>query len=364
MRLIKLIFLLLLLYVNNQYLHADTHVPYGDVSGSWNLEGSPYIPDGVITVPVDSILIIEPGVEVIFGLHGRLYIRGTLFCEGTEADLIRFRQPYLQGQQDGALRFVDTYSNLQDSSFVSYCSFDSVGVICEEVNSLIISKSTIKNGIGIDLIDSNPTLTNLFITGNTNDDYQGGGGISCYNSNPMIMNSEITNNNAAIGGNSSANGGGGGVSFTNSSNAILQHVIIDGNTADFGGGVYCEDSSPVLNNCIISNNISDLAGGGAYVTTHEEYNIDLSEISFVDCEISGNISGYTSGWGGSAINLYYSNLIIEKTLLRNNIANASGTINSIGFVNIDIRDTQIVDNTCTGVCGAIQFNSINIFLAR
>ena len=43
-----------------------TDIPAGPVSGIWTRAGSPYHVTGEITVPNDSTLLIEPGVEVIF----------------------------------------------------------------------------------------------------------------------------------------------------------------------------------------------------------------------------------------------------------------------------------------------------------
>ena len=49
---------------------AQTIIPGGYVSGTWDLAGSPYLIMDHITVPGESIdpnpLTIEPGVEVLF----------------------------------------------------------------------------------------------------------------------------------------------------------------------------------------------------------------------------------------------------------------------------------------------------------
>lgn len=73
-----------------------------NVTGTWTKAGSPYIVNGLATVPQGSTLTIEPGVEVRFKTGtdfnfsdnvadvGVLYIKGKLVAEGTAADRIIF----------------------------------------------------------------------------------------------------------------------------------------------------------------------------------------------------------------------------------------------------------------------------------
>ena len=69
---------------------ASTAIPGGDVSGTWTMDGSPYLIGGDITVPADQTLIIEPGVEVIFESWYKLTVNGTLLAEGTAGSPILF----------------------------------------------------------------------------------------------------------------------------------------------------------------------------------------------------------------------------------------------------------------------------------
>ena len=41
-------------------------IPGGDVFGTWDASGSPYLIDGDITIPTGATLTIEPGVDVLF----------------------------------------------------------------------------------------------------------------------------------------------------------------------------------------------------------------------------------------------------------------------------------------------------------
>ena len=67
---------------------AHTEIPAGDVSGTWTKANSPYYINGEITIPNDSTLTIEPGVEVIFTGHYVFFVKGRLLAIGTEQDTI------------------------------------------------------------------------------------------------------------------------------------------------------------------------------------------------------------------------------------------------------------------------------------
>jgi|GEM_PF-2387271 len=69
---------------------VNTTVPGGIVSGAWTLAGSPYEVEGTITVPDDSTLTIEPGVQVVFSGNYQFIVHGRLTAVGTESDSILF----------------------------------------------------------------------------------------------------------------------------------------------------------------------------------------------------------------------------------------------------------------------------------
>ena len=73
-------------------LFAQTEVQ-GDVSGVWNIEGSPYIVLDSLIILEGEQLTIEPGVSVRFERRidrTLFYILGTLIAIGTEEDSIFF----------------------------------------------------------------------------------------------------------------------------------------------------------------------------------------------------------------------------------------------------------------------------------
>ncbi|MEW6607812.1 MAG: right-handed parallel beta-helix repeat-containing protein, partial [bacterium] len=106
-----------------------------------------------------------------------------------------------------------------------------------------------------------------------------GGGIWCDNSSPAITNCTISGNSATYGG---------GIFCYNSSSPAITNCIISGNSAsDYGGGIYCWYSSPAITNCIISGNSASDYGGGIYCW--------YSSPAITNCTISGNSATYGGG---------------------------------------------------------------------
>ena len=231
-KLIILSFILFTLY----FLPADTHIPSGDVSGTWTIDGSPYIIDGYITVPIDSTLIIEPSVFVIFSTNNGMQIEGRLLSEGTENDSIIFTVQ--DSSNNTGLGFYHTDITNQDSSKITYSIFEHVSVCFDKSSNILFRKSSVSNCVGWSGVffdeNSSPTLKDIIISNNTTDYY--GGGIYCTNSsNPSITNVIVSENSATWGG---------GISCRFNSNPTLENVnIINNGAIGAGGGIFCE--SPV-----------------------------------------------------------------------------------------------------------------------
>ena len=116
----------------------------------------------------------------------------------------------------------------------------------------VVNGFTITNGRGSDggaifmYYNSNPTILNCIITGNTSAGGKGGGGIFCALANPTIINCAITGNTAFVGG---------GLYLMMSSPTIRNSVIAGNTAAGFGGGIYCDtESNPSISNSILWGN--------------------------------------------------------------------------------------------------------------
>ncbi|MBT3233556.1 MAG: T9SS type A sorting domain-containing protein [Calditrichaeota bacterium] len=99
-------------------LVAQTEVE-GEVSGVWDVEGSPYLVMGSIIIPRDQMLTIEPGVVVSFETsRDSVYVYGEFQARGTEEDSIVFQNP------PGGWSGFHIYS--QDVIGFEYCNFETL----------------------------------------------------------------------------------------------------------------------------------------------------------------------------------------------------------------------------------------------
>jgi hypothetical protein len=97
--------------------HAETPVS-GTVVGIWNPGGSPYMVQGDLEVPADSMLIIKPGVWVIFEGDYEFVVDGIVLALGEEEDSIYFTT------DPGVTWSGFKYFNNPDTSRFYYCLFE------------------------------------------------------------------------------------------------------------------------------------------------------------------------------------------------------------------------------------------------
>ncbi|MEO7910279.1 MAG: choice-of-anchor Q domain-containing protein [Roseiflexaceae bacterium] len=113
------------------------------------------------------------------------------------------------------------------------------------------------SGGGLLNVKGAPVLGSLTLTSNSAAT-TGGGMFNYISSNPLLHDSSFINNSAGDsgGGLSSA----GNSVFTSS--ITLSRVIISGNTAPYGGGVFCETSDAIIHRAVFQGNSATLVGGG------------------------------------------------------------------------------------------------------
>ena len=115
MRNLKIVTLCLMTFLS-AFSSAETVISPGPVFGTWEVLGSPYLIQGEITIPMDSILTIQPGVDVIFQGYYKFITRGRLEAIGTEGDSILFTAADTSIGWHG-IRFID----VAEVSQLSYC---------------------------------------------------------------------------------------------------------------------------------------------------------------------------------------------------------------------------------------------------
>ncbi len=121
-------------------------------------------------------------------------------------------------------------------------------------------------GAGIRCHDASPLILNCVITGNHAEVYGGGGWFSGYPSSPTIQNCTITGNTAR-----EEIGSGGGLYFDfHYSNPKILNSVITHNQANAGGGICLRGSSSTISvmNCTITDNVASREyGNGGGITT-------------------------------------------------------------------------------------------------
>lgn len=300
---------------------AQTTIPGGNVSGTWEASGSPYLIEGEITIPSGDSLVIEPGVDVIFQGHYKFIVNGWLEAIGTEQDSILFT-PANTSEGWHGLRFIGA----PDSSHLFYCTIQyghamgggadryGGGIYCcnsnPAINHCIIQQNRAETyGGGIFCDNCSPTIYHCTISGNLvySSSCASGGGIFCWvNSSPIVSDCEI-------GGNSANNGGG--IFAMNNSTPTLSNCAITQNSAIYnGGGILCSfGSSPTINSCNISDNSADWSGGGIFCSED-----DTTIISY--CAISDNWAGANGG----GIFTDFSDAIIKHCTITGNSSDVRG----------------------------------------
>ena len=219
---------------------------------------------------------------------------------------------------------------------------DGGGISIDEASAILsnvtISKNEGYNGGGIFLYDSYASLTDVTISGNTAAQH-GGGMANRYSSNPTLT-------NVIISGNTATKNGGGVYNEGSSFSMTMTNITITGNTAENGGGMYNNVAAFTLTNSIISGNKATAAGssttgcgGGIYLANG--YSIGTPMI-ITNVLISGN-----TAYDGGGIYNYQSPMTLSNVTIAGNYAShyAGGIcIDTDGDIISDIRNTIIWGN--------------------
>jgi hypothetical protein len=97
------------------FLHSQTHINDGPVSGIWNVSGSPYIIHGNCFVPQGLTLTIQPNVVVKFDGNVQLAVNGGLFAQNASFVLVNPSMGKWLGIRFNPTSLVD--------SFIKFCFF-------------------------------------------------------------------------------------------------------------------------------------------------------------------------------------------------------------------------------------------------
>ncbi len=209
--------------------------------------------------------------------------------------------------------------------------FDTVGMSVET----IIDGFKITNGNADNMVDAA---------------HHFGGGI-VVSPNSIVVNCDISDNNAEIGGgvvyyeggliesskicNNTASLHGGGIAILY--NGILKNSEISSNIAvSRGAGIYAEGNAALIENCFVIGNTSEDYGAGIYFR-------DVENAVTSGCYYNNN-SATTSG---GAIYAYNSNLqVLSSTITQNEaISGYGGGLNTFEASSVIIENSVFIDNT-------------------
>ncbi len=307
----KLVFIIVII-ANWSFLFSQTSIPAGNVAGTWDISGSPYLIEGDIIIPINEELIIEPGVSIIFQGFYNLLVNGCLQAVGaiadsiffTAADTTNFSNPdSIYTGWNGIV--IDNYENLTpELTKISYCDISySKRLIDEEFEDrggaiLVMWQSFIE--ISYNKIHHNMARI--------------GGAICSMESN--IFNNLICNNYATSSG--------GGL-FLFSSNVLANNIIVNNLAINAGGGLLIQDALlPVCNNTIVNNH--SLRGNGIYVSGESSkfYNnifwgesddeqIYISQITTIPEFYNCNIKDGENGFAGADNYIYENNIDVQPS---------------------------------------------------
>jgi hypothetical protein len=386
------LFVLQLILVSNNF--SQTYIPPGDVSGIWTFGNSPYYIQGDISIPDDSILLIEPGVIIEFQGHYALNVQGRLLAIGTDTNKITFTISDTTGFHNpdtvlggwNGIQFIDTPSE-NDTSKIIYCTLqfgkavgssppDNSGgaIFISNFNKVLISNSLISynsaggsdspSGGGLSLHFANITLEENEISHNRAWD---GGGIKIWESDPVFIGNLIDSNQADVGGggvwigglsntefnydtitNNIAGYNGGGINCWQTTVTSLNSINLINNSANWGGGLGVIDCQIQINNCNIIDNAAISIGGGI--------GSDFSYVYINNSAFTGDTSGFLSG----AIHGWYSDLNIKHCMFENNESDFGGGIHS-DFSELQIDSCDFIGNKATDG-GAIHTYNTNLLI--
>ncbi|MBK9097683.1 MAG: T9SS type A sorting domain-containing protein [bacterium] len=308
----KTFFTCTILYLLSLSSFAQTHIPAGNVNGTWTTAGSPYFIEGEISILSGQHLTIEPGVLVEFQDHYKFNVQGQLLAVGTENDSIIFTIDDTTGFQnlsipDGGwhgIRFGYSTSG-DDTSRISFCRLEwgkAVGsspdnnggaIAVESYDNLVISNSLIIHCIA-SFTGGGIAISNSDIMVEENNFYQNGagfagGGIAISSCDPQIKHNKIYNNVSL------SSGGGLGLNI-GANPKIINNIIVD-NSAKYGGGIQMKTNcNPSMINNLVYDNVAELEGGGIDLEDNCNPLLINNTIVYnaapmgggIDCEVNSN----------------------------------------------------------------------------
>lgn len=289
----------------------------------------------------------------IFSSGGTVTVEDSTFEKNTATD------------DGGAIAATQNSSlTVRNSKVLENKAADTAGGILAEKSTLEVTDSIIDGnraslggGLYISDIDApgetkedkpEHTITRTEITNNTADGQGIGGGIYLGAQKLTITDSKLTGNNTI-----SKNGQtqGGAIVAYSPGDFTLDNTLIQGNTADVGGGIHVlstklRDSHIILcNNTRITGNVANLFGGGIFLDNMN----NPAVLELVNASVDNNTANVAGGIGN------YGSIVVLKdgAVLENNTAKQyGGGLYNRGKVTVESGAT-VMNNTASTYGGGL-----------
>lgn len=289
----------------------------------------------------------------IFSSGGTVTVEDSTFEKNTATD------------DGGAIAATQNSSlTVRSSKVLENKAADTAGGILAEKSTLEVTDSIIDGnraslggGLYISDIDApgetkedkpEHTITRTEITNNTADGQGIGGGIYLGAQKLTITDSKLTGNNTI-----SKNGQtqGGAIVAYSPGDFTLDNTLIQGNTADVGGGIHVlstklRDSHIILcNNTRITGNVANLFGGGIFLDNMN----NPAVLELVNASVDNNTADVAGGIGN------YGSIVVLKdgAVLENNTAKQyGGGLYNRGKVTVESGAT-VMNNTASTYGGGL-----------
>jgi PKD repeat protein len=289
------------------------------VSGTWTAAGSPYYVSEEIAVADGDVLVIEPGVDVIFTGHYGLRVEGSLQAVGTEQDSILFTA---QDPDTGWGGITIVPGSLQDDSTkIVYATVEhgwakggirplsslGGGITVDGVDEVLIShcliqknrasgacpEYTVGAGGAMSVRFGSPAITHNSILDNTV--IGDAGAVALYEASPLMVGNLVAGNAASrVAGAFGCN--------TNSNPVMVNNTICENSAVVYGGALLLYiNCDPVLRNTILWGNT---AGTGDQVWLTQYCDPD-----FYYCDVEGGVEEFEGPGSGGAFTGAYENCI-------------------------------------------------------
>ncbi|OPX27777.1 MAG: hypothetical protein B1H05_00320 [Candidatus Cloacimonas sp. 4484_140] len=218
----------------------------GQAAGTWSPTYGTYTITGDVTVPVGTVLSIEPSTNIVVNNNSKIQINGRIEAQGSERGLINFSTD----DQWKGIKIVDS----QEDNLIAHCYFTGSTESAVDIDNSSVdvlnstfyeNTNTSQKGPAINVLDASDVLIEGNIISNNNSSVTTGG-IALDNAAVEISHNIIVNNQAIFAG---------AIVMKNGSNATLINNTIANNEANYAC-IYLLASYPnVLNTIIIHDGL-------------------------------------------------------------------------------------------------------------